>query len=473
MEALGKVQAEQNRVSNSLKGAIIPPLAIPERDTSVILGAPPDRFPHRPPLAIVNNSAAPKVTMPPPTPTQVYDDPGGSASWRGTDHGDQSEEHRRTWMPKMDFPKLDGTDVQIWVNTCNTFFLLYNVAEGFKVSVATMYMRDNAAHWYQAYKLENPWHNWTTFSMDVIQEFEGNVQRDKIRELLTLKQTGTVEEYKKQFDKLVYQIRLYDPNMGGLMLVQRFILGLKEELRAAVEVQLPNTVIEAAMFVATQEAVLDRAQKNVTKPYKKFNANTTKDDTSNTSTHSQKFEKGELWRAKQLKDYRKANGLCFKCGEKFVPRHQCIVVATAQVKAIDANEILSDDVLDALVAHGDDHDCHVSIHAFAGSSKLGTIQFRALVGDQVMLLLLDSGSLHSFVDSALVNKLKCSVTTIPTLKVKVAGGAYMYCDTMVPNMQWWLQGYTFAHDMRVLPLGGYDGILGMDWLEQQGLMTCN
>jgi hypothetical protein len=27
--------------------------------------------------------------------------------------------------------------------------------------------------------------------------------------------------------------------------------------------------------------------------------------------------------------------------------------------------------------------------------------------------------------------------------------------------------------MRVLPLGGYDGILGMDWLEQQGLMTCN
>jgi hypothetical protein len=282
-----------------------------------------------------------------------------------------------------------------------------------------------------------------------------------------------VEEYKKQFDKLVYQIRLYDPNMGGLMLVQRFILGLKEELRTTVEVQLPNTVAEAALFAATQEAVLDRAQKNVTKPYRKFQANTTKDDNSNTSTHFQKFEKGELWRAKQLKDYRKANGLCFKCGEKFVPGHQCIVVATAQVKAIDANEILSDDVLDALVAHGDDHDCHVSIHALAGSSKPGTIQFRALVGDQVMLLLLDSGSSHSFVDSALVNKLKCSVTTIPTLKVKVAGGAYMYCDTMVPNMQWWLQGHTFAHDMRVLSLGGYDGILGMDWLEQQGLMTCN
>jgi hypothetical protein len=72
-----------------------------------------------------------------------------------------------------------------------------------------------------------------------------------------------------------------------------------------------------------------------------------------------------------------------------------------------------------------------------------------------------------------VNKLKQPVTEIPTLKVKVAGGAYMYCDTKVPNMHWWLQGHTFSHDMRIFPLGGYDGILGMDWLEQQGLMNCN
>jgi hypothetical protein len=232
-------------------------------------------------------------------------------------------------------------------------------------------------------------------------------------------------------------------------------------------------VAEAALFASTQEAVLERAKSNGSKPYKRYTTSTTKEDAGTTSTGFHKFEKGELWRAKQLKDYRKAKGLCFKCGENFVPGHQCTVPATAQVKAIEANEILSDDILDTLVAHGDDYDCHVSINALAGSSKPGIIQFRALVGDQVMLLLLDSGSSHSFVDSALVHKLKPPVTTIPTLKVKVAGGAYMYCDTMVPNRQWWLQGHTFSHDMRILPLGGYDGILGMDWLEQQGLMNFN
>ena len=67
------------------------------------------------------------------------------------------------------------------MDTCNTFFLLYHIAEGFKVSAATMYMRDDAAHWYQAYKLITPWDNWNTLCADVIQEFEGNAQREKTR----------------------------------------------------------------------------------------------------------------------------------------------------------------------------------------------------------------------------------------------------------------------------------------------------
>jgi hypothetical protein len=103
---------------------------------------------------------------------------------------------------------------------------------------------------------------------------------------------------------------------------------------------------------------------------------------------------------------------------------------------MQGHEILSDEMLDTLVAFGGDDlvDCHVSLNALAGSTKLGTIQFKALVGNQVMLLLLDSGSSHSFVDQALVTKLNCLVTDISTLKVKVASGDYMYCDKMVPKM---------------------------------------
>ena len=195
--------------------------------------------------------------------------------------------------------------------------------------------------------MENPWHNWSTFSVDVVQEFEGNAQRDRTRELLTLKQTGTVDEYKKQFDKLVYQIRLYDPHVGGMMLVQQFILGLKEELRAAVEVQLPNSVAEAASFAAVQEAVLERSKGSLSKHYaRKSNSNANKEETTGSVPLHRRFEKGEIWKAKQLKDYRRANGLCFKCGEKYAPGHQCNLPATAQLKTMEGNEILSDELLD-------------------------------------------------------------------------------------------------------------------------------
>lgn len=32
---------------------------------------------------------------------------------------------------------------------------------------------------------------------------------------------------------------------------------------------------------------------------------------------------GDMWKAKQLKEYRRANGLCYKCGEKYMPGHKC------------------------------------------------------------------------------------------------------------------------------------------------------
>jgi hypothetical protein len=38
--------------------------------------------------------------------------------------GDRNEA-RRGWMPKMDFPKFDGTDPRIWIDKCIAYFSLY------------------------------------------------------------------------------------------------------------------------------------------------------------------------------------------------------------------------------------------------------------------------------------------------------------------------------------------------------------
>lgn len=57
--------------------------------------------------------------------------------------------------------------------------------------------------------------------------------------------------------------------------------------------------------------------------------------------------------------------------------------------------------------------------------------------------------------------------------VKVANDEVMQCDQMIKQFEWWTHGETFATDMRILPLGAYDAILGMDWLKRQGDMYCN
>ena len=73
-----------------------------------------------------------------------------------------------------------------------------------------------------------------------------------------LKQEDSVQQYRTMFSQLVYQVRLYDATISETMLVTQFMLGLKEEIRAAVEIQLPHTVLLAAEYALVQEAVLER-----------------------------------------------------------------------------------------------------------------------------------------------------------------------------------------------------------------------
>lgn len=49
----------------------------------------------------------------------------------------------------------------------------------------------------------------------------------------------------------------------------------------------------------------------------------------------------------------------------------------------------------------------------------------------------------------------------------------MDCSQAVKSFSWWIQGHTFQNDALVLPLGAYDMILGMDWLEQFCPMNCD
>ena len=192
-------------------------------------------------------------------------------------------------MPKMVFPRFDGSGVRVWLDKCEAFFQLYHIPDNFKVASASLHLSDNAAHWYQAFKQSEGFHSWEQFVAAVIQEFDVDVYRQHMKELLMLKQTDTVELYKQKFLHIVYSVRLYEPTISDTFLVTRFVMGLKEELRAGLEVQIRQTVQMAAFYASVQEGLLAPQKSNKFQYPKQAYAK---------SDIRQVLAPGELWKAK-------------------------------------------------------------------------------------------------------------------------------------------------------------------------------
>jgi hypothetical protein len=115
--------------------------------------------------------------------------------------------------------------------------------------------------------------------------------------------------------------------------------------------------------------------------------------------------------------------------------------------------------------------CQLSLNVVAGTDTGETMKLRALVGNQVMILLIDSGSTHTFVTRSFATRAGCTISPAPTVPVKIANGQLMESNSQVLGLQWWTQGHTFLTDMRILDLGAYDAVLGIDWLKGCGKMT--
>ena len=114
--------------------------------------------------------------------------------------------------------------------------------------------------------------------------------------------------------------------------------------------------------------------------------------------------------------------------------------------------------------------CHLSLQAVSGGETTETIRLRAQVGNQIMIMLIDSGSSHSFLNTEFAHRAQCNIIAAPAAQVKLANGSLVSCNQQVQQLSWLTQGHTFTTDMRVLELGGYDAVLGMEWLQSYSPM---
>lgn len=466
MKSLAQVAQDQSRLASTVSNAVSGMTESARTATGDGLMGP------GPPPIPLRNAQVLKNT---PPITSMHMGNGNNHSDMDTRVGPEMEaQGRKSWLPKLEFPFFDGEDVRVWMDNCESYFEMYQIPAGLKVCAASMHLKGKAALWFQASRDYLYVLSWDQFKGAVMNEFEANSHSDRMLELLTLRQSGSVIEYKNQFDKLAYHIKLFDRATSETFLVTQFVLGLKNELRMNVEVQFPQTVAMAAQLALKYEGWQVR-QSSGGKRFTTVKAN------PSLSIKESGESQGELWKARQLKEYRRSNGLCFKCREKYIPGHKCKTAGIPQLNCISVDEggdggpLLSDEVLDFLESScgNIDDEMVVSLNALSGTEHSRCIRIKALIQNQMILQLLDSGSSNTFISELASMRIQCETQEISPVNIKVANGQTIVCNKKAVQLEWWCSGKTFVADAIVLPQAAYDMVIGMDWLEKFSPMLCD
>jgi hypothetical protein len=391
-------------------------------------------------------------------------------------------------LPKVPFPPFDGENPRLWITRSEDYFDLCNVDPSAWIRVSTMHFTGPASRWLQSLGPRFRFFPWAEFTKLLLERF-GRDQHDAlIRQLFHIKQSTTIAAYIEQFSGIVDQLLAYESHTDPRFYTMRFIDGLKDHIKSAVLLQRPSTLDTACALAQLQEEVSEPGRAD----HRKF--------ISTSSTRpaysplplprppqpealvADSGKLNSLPRSRQMDDklaslkaYRRARGLCDRCAEKWVPGHRC--APTVQLHALEELwELIEDksstnEVDTGLSPPGEL--LSLSLSAVSGIPSRRTIQFSGECQGHPIVLLVDSGSSHSFVSSTLAEQLS-GISPLPhPVTVQVADGGNVSCSQFFSSISWSVQGYTFFTDFRVFPLKTYDAVLGMDWLEQFSPMKIN
>lgn len=170
-------------------------------------------------------------------------------------------------------------------------------------------------------------------------------------------------------------------------------------------------------------------------------------------------------RMTNLYAYRKAKGLCYKCGLAYSRGHKCSdIVQLHLVEELWQLLDIAESDSQSESPNAQLNSMLLSKAALVGQTANKTMKFLGSVQGIDVLILLDSGSSHTFLSSSMASQLSGCTPAATNLHVQVANASHLCCSSELVDMVWYLNDYQFQSTVRVLPLSSYDMIVGMDWL---------
>lgn len=114
---------------------------------------------------------------------------------------------------------------------------------------------------------------------------------------------------------------------------------------------------------------------------------------------------------------------------------------------------------------------HMSLHALIGSKGDDTLKVKGLIQGKPINILVDTGSTNNFISQQLVKQLQLQTAPCSPFQILVANGDHLSCSNTVEKLMWTMAGENFSTRANVIHLGGYDLILGVDWMSQVSPIT--
>ncbi|KAD6454658.1 hypothetical protein E3N88_09364 [Mikania micrantha] len=382
------------------------------------------------------------------------------------DEGDSSWRGRPPYRPynKIDFPVFGGGDPRGWVLKAEKYFKYYQIPEDDKVEVASMHLEGDALDLYSWLSSDQPISFWEELVQILTKNFGPAEFQNPDEHLCSIKQTGSVQEYRQEFTKRSSRVTGWPDHC----LLGVFLNGLKDDLKSDVRIHKPRTVYKAMSLALEFESKL-----SFTRPTRNTSwtsgSKTLQPDSRTSSAQQLSQPKTNVKLSDTEKQTRFLKGECFRCGDKYRPGHRC---KTGTLKILEAEEETDESPPAAQqpdFVSDPEETAEISLHAILGKPHPTTMKVQGKINSTEVLILIDGGSTHNFISEILVRELHIPTQPVAPFGVQIGNGDVIRCNNICKGLSLRINDLGITQDFHPFSLGGADLVLGIQWELNQDL----
>ncbi|GJX04159.1 gypsy/ty3 retroelement polyprotein [Tanacetum coccineum] len=396
-------------------------------------------------------------------------------------HGRASTQNQFTRMTKVEFPKFSGDDVKGWIFRCEQFFSIDEIPENQKVKLISVHLFDTALLWHRQFiRLNGENVTWNVYKDGILQRFR-TVFDDPISEIRKIKYQSNAKDYQDAFDTLLSRVDISEEHALTNLPKKATLEAVRKKNKAVVNSQMGR-------FGSGNSGYGNNSRPSLLPSPVTTTNWRTKPNTPVTTPVRKQLTQKEL-------DDKRSKNQCFYCDQKYVPGHKCSG-RLYSLEIIEGNNDMGenlDEQFDEGVFGCEDNvvenvseDLHdyvpepdtvtqpqISLNAISGVNTFQTMRIKGQINNKPVNILIDCGSTHNFLDLSTAKQLGCPVKGSYPLQVTVPGGNFLTSNHVCKGVTWKLQGEAFQADMMLIPLGGCEMVLGVQWLATLGDIVCN